>query len=106
MHCIYQKSSSNLKKNFNLCPQVSLKHIFVSNNLLTSLDNIFRGSFNLEIIDFEYNQLTSLSVELFHFLNLIKEINLGWNKLSMLDGKMSGFGLRNLERVRIFKLKF
>ena len=85
----------------NSYPQVNLKHLYASNNQLSSLDNIFRNNIYLEVVDFEYNQLVSLSDKLFRYSNLVKEINFSWNKLTSLDGKMFGLGLRNLVRVSI-----
>lgn len=73
----------------------------MSNNNLEAVGRIFKATFNVEVIDFEYNQLTSVDEKLFRHLNLLKEINLSWNKFTRLEGTLFS-QLGNLEKVSFY----
>ena len=73
-----------------------------SYNKLESLCCIFRSCIDLEVINLEFNHLSSIDKNTFNHLNHLKEINLSWNNLSRLDGNVF-FDLIRLERVCKFE---
>ena len=71
-----------------------------SYNKLETLCCIFRSCIDLEVINLEFNHLSSIDNKTFNYSNHLREINLSWNNLLRLDGNLF-LDLNRLEKVSI-----